>query len=150
VFAISGELGSGKTCFVRGIAAGLGVPRLSVSSPTFAFIHEYKGRLRLAHVDLYRLPSPAASRELGLSDYADDTTVMAVEWSELGDGDLPDDRLDVRFISTGKTVREIRFQAKGSASAALLARLMKRAAQQPGRRRPPRRNHGPSRRARAR
>jgi tRNA threonylcarbamoyladenosine biosynthesis protein TsaE len=146
VFAISGELGTGKTCFVRGIAAGLGVPRRSVSSPTFAFVHEYTGRLRIAHVDLYRLPSPAASRDLGLSDYVDETTVMAVEWPELGDGELPDDRLDVRFISRGKTSREIRFQANGTASAALLTRLMKRAAEQAGRR-PLSRRHGGSRRA---
>jgi tRNA threonylcarbamoyladenosine biosynthesis protein TsaE len=75
-----GELGAGKTAFVRGLAEGLGVDPDAVSSPTFALVQEYRGRLPLVHVDLYRL-SPAEVPDLGLESLATDG-VLAVEWAE--------------------------------------------------------------------
>jgi tRNA threonylcarbamoyladenosine biosynthesis protein TsaE len=78
VIALYGDLGTGKTVLVRGIAGGLGAPMRMVSSPTFVLIHEYQGRLRLAHVDLYRLEDPSELLHLGLDDYLDGQNVLAV------------------------------------------------------------------------
>jgi tRNA threonylcarbamoyladenosine biosynthesis protein TsaE len=75
-----GELGAGKTAFVRGLATGLGVDPDDVSSPTFTLVQEYRGRLPLYHVDLYRLAS-AEVDDLGLDALAADG-VLAIEWAE--------------------------------------------------------------------
>ena len=77
-----GDLGAGKTAFVRGLAEGLGIDPGEVSSPTFTIVQEYRGpRLTLQHVDLYRL-SPAAVSDLALDDLLDGATIMAIEWAE--------------------------------------------------------------------
>ena len=77
-----GDLGAGKTAFVRGIAEGMGLDPDAVSSPTFTIVQEYRGaRLTLQHVDLYRL-SPAEIADLGLDDLLDGRSVMAIEWAE--------------------------------------------------------------------
>jgi len=75
-----GELGAGKTAFVRGLAAGLGIDPDEVSSPTFTLVQEYRGRLPLYHVDLYRL-GPGEVDDLGLDALAADG-VLAIEWAE--------------------------------------------------------------------
>ncbi len=79
VVLLEGELGAGKTAFVRGLAVGLGAPEEEVSSPTFTLIQEYHGRLPLLHADLYRL-SGAEADELGLEELGGDG-VVAVEWA---------------------------------------------------------------------
>jgi tRNA threonylcarbamoyladenosine biosynthesis protein TsaE len=76
-----GSLGAGKTAFVRGMAAGLGAAGGDVSSPTFTLIQEYAGRLRLYHVDLYRLAGEEAD-DLGLEELESSGGVVAVEWAE--------------------------------------------------------------------
>lgn len=84
VLALVGELGAGKTCFVRGLARGLGV-RDDVSSPTYALVHEYEGArgLTLVHADLYRLGGVAEARSLGLEDWLGRAgTVVVVEWAD--------------------------------------------------------------------
>lgn len=78
---LRGDLGAGKTAFVRGMAAGLGANPDDVSSPTFVLIQQYKGRIPLVHVDLYRLESGAAVDDLGLEEMASGT-VVAIEWAE--------------------------------------------------------------------
>ena len=82
VVLLEGDLGAGKTAFVRGMAEGLGIDPAEVSSPTFTIVQEYRGpRLTLQHVDLYRL-APAEVADLALEDLIDTRTVMAIEWPE--------------------------------------------------------------------
>jgi tRNA threonylcarbamoyladenosine biosynthesis protein TsaE len=128
VVALYGELGSGKTALVRGLAAGLGAPRQAVSSPTFVLIHEYHGRLRLAHADLYRIESATELPHIGLSDYEDGRTVLAIEWADKAGRELPGDRLDVHLRHQGPTTREIVLRPNGPQARRLLA-LVRR---QPG------------------
>lgn len=82
VVLLSGHLGAGKTVFVRGLAAGLGIDPDEVSSPTFTLVHEYRGgRLTLYHADLYRLEK-AATDDLGLEEMGAADGVLAIEWPD--------------------------------------------------------------------
>jgi tRNA threonylcarbamoyladenosine biosynthesis protein TsaE len=121
--ALSGTLGAGKTALVRGIAAGLGAPAEAVSSPTFVLLHEYRGRLRLAHLDLYRVDSLQDAESIGLNDYLSGSTVVAVEWADKAPVLLPDDRLEMELRHRTVQSRSIQFTATGPLSAALLARI---------------------------
>jgi tRNA threonylcarbamoyladenosine biosynthesis protein TsaE len=80
VVLLEGELGAGKTAFVRGLAVGLGAPEDEVSSPTFTLIQEYHGRVPFLHADLYRI-SGAEAEDLGLDELGGDG-VVAIEWAE--------------------------------------------------------------------
>ena len=79
VVLLEGELGAGKTAFVRGLAIGLGAPEDEVSSPTFTLVQEYRGRMPFLHADLYRV-SGAEADELGLDELGRDG-VVAIEWA---------------------------------------------------------------------
>jgi len=81
VLALHGDLGSGKTCFVQGLAEGLGVEDV-VSSPTYLILHEYEGRIPLNHMDLYRLKSPGEVLAFGFEEYLEAAGVLAIEWPE--------------------------------------------------------------------
>ena len=82
VLALCGDLGAGKTHFVKGLAAGLGVAA-SVTSPTFTLIHEYPaGRLPLYHLDFYRLESEDDALRIGFEEYLDAGGVLAIEWAD--------------------------------------------------------------------
>ncbi|MDE3226227.1 MAG: tRNA (adenosine(37)-N6)-threonylcarbamoyltransferase complex ATPase subunit type 1 TsaE [Nitrospirota bacterium] len=126
MLALYGEMGSGKTVFVRGLAVGLGAPARAVSSPTFVLVHEYPGRLLLIHADLYRLEQEADLRHLGLSDYQDGSAVLAIEWADKAGAELPQDRLEIRLEHKTATSRSIVMQATGPVARACLARLAAR------------------------
>jgi len=82
VVLLSGELGSGKTAFVRGLARGIGVDADEVASPTFVLLTAYPGPLTLHHADLYRLAGDGDDLELGLEELPGPRGVLAVEWAE--------------------------------------------------------------------
>jgi tRNA threonylcarbamoyladenosine biosynthesis protein TsaE len=124
VLALYGELGTGKTAFVRGIAEGLGASQRAVSSPTFVLIHAYHGRLPLIHADLYRIQSHTELQHIGLWDYDDGLTVTAIEWAEKAGSELPADRLEVHLRHHGHNTREIVVTAMGIRSHTLLARAL--------------------------
>lgn len=82
ILLLTGQLGSGKTAFVRGLAAGLGIDPGEVSSPTFTLVHEYRGgRLTLYHADLYRLEK-TTTEDLGLEEKGVTNGVLAIEWPD--------------------------------------------------------------------
>ena len=108
VVLLYGDLGAGKTTFVQGLASGLGVPEEHyVSSPTFALINEYPGKMKLYHVDLYRL-EPEDIEDLGLPELASEG-VMVVEWAERLPFDFPQE-IKVQFEITGDEERTIRIE----------------------------------------
>ncbi len=97
VVVLTGELGAGKTTFVRGLAEGLGASG-PVVSPTFTLAREYRGRLPILHVDLYRLDRVQEVIDLGLEDLAGDDAVIVVEWGDVAAAYLPgEERLEVRI-----------------------------------------------------
>jgi tRNA threonylcarbamoyladenosine biosynthesis protein TsaE len=107
VVLLFGDLGAGKTAFVRGMARGAGASPDEVSSPTFTLVQEYTGTsLTLYHVDLYRLDS-AEIDDLGLEDLVAGDGVVAIEWAERWKG-RPDDAIEVRIEDAGEDLRRIR------------------------------------------
>jgi len=109
--ALTGELGSGKTCFVRGLARGLGIKPERVHSPSFTLINEYPGgRLPLYHVDLYRLDRGDMDT-LGLSEYLDGDGLCAVEWFERLVENPP--HLAVHFTFVAESERRLVAVARG-------------------------------------
>jgi len=96
VLALYGDLGSGKTCFVRGLAAALHLAA-PVTSPTFTLIHEYPSDPPLYHMDLYRLSGPDALDTLGLDDYLDGNGITVIEWAERAGPLLPARTLHIHF-----------------------------------------------------
>lgn len=115
ILALTGELGSGKTTFVQGLAAGLGVEK-RVISPTFILLREYKGeKLSLWHLDLYRLEQNVAKevQELGMEDIWDKKqNVVAVEWAEKIKGTIPKEALWIKFKNLGGDKRKITLSSK--------------------------------------
>lgn len=107
VVALCGELGAGKTQFVKGLAAGLGVTS-EVTSPTFTLIHEYAGgRLPVYHFDFYRLDSAAEAVALGLDEYLEGTGVSVIEWADKFPGLLPAGTRWIHFTHLPDGTREI-------------------------------------------
>ena len=106
VMLLSGNLGAGKTAFVRGLASGLGIDPEDVSSPTFTLVHEYRGgRLTLYHVDLYRLER-IATEDLGLEEMGVADGVLAIEWPDRLAHPLPGTR-EVRIEIVDDNTRRI-------------------------------------------
>ena len=107
VIAFKGDLGSGKTCFTTGLAKGLGYFG-EANSPTFAIVNEYLGgRLPIYHFDMYRIADEDELYSIGFYDYLDENAVLAIEWSENIEKELPDDTVFVIFSNQGENSRLI-------------------------------------------
>jgi tRNA threonylcarbamoyladenosine biosynthesis protein TsaE len=124
IVALNGELGSGKTEFVHGLAQGLEVPaEVPVASPSFTLAHEYPGRVLLVHLDLYRLEDLPAEMLPDLEEYLAGGGVVAVEWARRLAPLLPGDYLEVRLALVSETSRRLTFVGHGPRGRELVARL---------------------------
>lgn len=104
VIALYGGLGAGKTAFVRGLAQGLGTTD-EVSSPTFALVHEYDGRIPIAHFDMYRIHTTEDLYSTGFFDYLESGCILVIEWSENIEPYLPDRVYKIR-VARGESENE--------------------------------------------
>lgn len=120
LIALHGDLGAGKTCFVRGLARGLGIDPGAVSSPTFVIMHEYESKHEpgprvLAHIDAYRLGGGGELESVGWDELVERRdTVIALEWPQRVADVLPIDRLDVTLEHRGDNERLIRMEPRGN------------------------------------
>lgn len=111
VICLDGELGSGKTVFVKGFANALGIEE-TITSPTFNLIKEYEsGEMPLFHMDMYRLDNSAAS--IGISDYFVKNGVSIIEWSDMISEYLPEERLEIKFKIIDENKRVLVLKAYG-------------------------------------
>jgi tRNA threonylcarbamoyladenosine biosynthesis protein TsaE len=115
VVALSGDLGAGKTVFVKGIARGLNVEEM-VTSPTFTIVREYEGRMPLYHFDVYRIGDADEMEDTGYFDYICGEGVVVVEWAEKIKALLPENRIDVTLEKTGDETRNILIKGRGGES----------------------------------
>lgn len=111
VICLNGELGSGKTVFVKGFAKALGINE-TITSPTFSLVKEYtNGEMPLYHMDVYRLDD--SSNDFGFNDYLNENGICIIEWPEIIEDQLPEERLDVRFKVVDDDTRIIVFTPHG-------------------------------------
>ncbi|HXF37251.1 MAG TPA: tRNA (adenosine(37)-N6)-threonylcarbamoyltransferase complex ATPase subunit type 1 TsaE [Actinomycetota bacterium] len=120
--ALTGDLGAGKTTLVQGAARGLGVQD-HVVSPTFTLMREYRGRVPVVHVDVYRLDRVQDVLDLGLEEVVDDAVVF-VEWGDLIEALLPPEHLQVELRAGGDDVRRLVVTATGGTWADRWERLV--------------------------
>jgi tRNA threonylcarbamoyladenosine biosynthesis protein TsaE len=114
VVALVGELGAGKTHFIKGLASGAGVKRSRyITSPSFTLIHEYHGKIPFYHVDLFRLKTEKEAEGLGLEEYIQGGGITAVEWADNIPAHLPEQMLRVHIYYTGENTRSIEIIGKG-------------------------------------
>jgi tRNA threonylcarbamoyladenosine biosynthesis protein TsaE len=120
--ALVGELGAGKTLFVRGAAEGAGAE--PATSPSFALANLYRGgKVILQHLDLYRLSGPAELFALGFDDLVSAPVATLCEWADRAASSLPSDRLEISFAVTGTEERSAHVVARGPRGVELLAAL---------------------------
>lgn len=96
VIALHGDLGAGKTCFTQGLADALGIQQ-DIVSPTYTLVSEYHGRLKLNHIDLYRVRNPNEALNLGIEDYLFPDGVTVIEWAERIASLLPANTMHIRL-----------------------------------------------------
>jgi tRNA threonylcarbamoyladenosine biosynthesis protein TsaE len=121
---LEGELGTGKTCLVQGIAHELGITQYAFS-PSFVLIREYHGKLPLYHIDLYRLDNMAEIDDLGLEEYLYGDGICVIEWAEKGLPVLPQNHLLVKmkYVLTSEMQRTISIYPRGDHYLELLKKL---------------------------
>jgi len=124
IVLLTGELGTGKTCLVQGIAHGLGIEEYAFS-PSFVIVREYHGRLPLYHIDLYRLDDKSEIADLGLEEYLCRDGISVIEWAEKALAMLPQDRLLIRlsYVPGYETQRTISLRSEGQRYSELAKQL---------------------------
>ena len=121
---LTGPLGAGKTHLVKGMAVGNAYDEVPlVTSPTFTLVHEYAGRLRLHHADLYRLTNSNELIALGYEEWCADDSVVVIEWADRFRSALDDEFLWIELRPTGEASRCVSFDAKGEAAIDCLGKL---------------------------
>ena len=124
LIGLVGELGAGKTRLVKGIALGLEVAKSNeVKSPSFVIIREHEGRLRLFHIDAYRLNGPTELWSLGLEELFSQAGMIVIEWVERVADSLPIDRLTIQIDITGPSRRRLRLRCGGRRASEMLGRI---------------------------
>ncbi len=114
VLALTGELGSGKTVFIQGLAQGLDIPdEYYITSPTYTLINEYPGRIILFHVDLYRLNDPSEYEDIGLHEVLESKGVVAIEWANMLPENMLDNHIALDIRISGTDSRDIVLSAQG-------------------------------------
>ncbi|MCA9471031.1 MAG: tRNA (adenosine(37)-N6)-threonylcarbamoyltransferase complex ATPase subunit type 1 TsaE [Nitrospirales bacterium] len=113
IIALRGDLGAGKTVMVRSLAAAVGIDSTLVTSPTFTLIHEYEGRLRVIHADLYRIDTPQELAQIGLHEYFSPSSLTLIEWAERMGDTLPPDYLEIELEHRQPTERKATIRATG-------------------------------------
>ena len=119
IFLLIGDLGAGKTCISQGVLWGLGGKEFA-TSPTFVLVSEYKARLTMHHIDLYRVGSPEDMIELGLEEYLSDDGISVVEWADRAIDFFPSDHLKIFMERVDETTRKLRFTTDISSFTTLL------------------------------
>jgi tRNA threonylcarbamoyladenosine biosynthesis protein TsaE len=115
VVALVGELGVGKTQFIKGLAAGVGIGNPTyVSSPSFTLIHEYPGETPFYHIDLFRLGREKEAEELGLEVYFQGSGITAIEWADKIPSLLPEEILFISIAYVDKNIRSLEITGKGN------------------------------------
>ncbi len=122
VICLNGELGSGKTVFVKGFASSLGIKE-TITSPTFTIVKEYlDGEAPLYHMDVYRLDN--ANNEIGFSDYFNGDGISIIEWADMIEDKLPEERLDINFVVVNEDTRILKFIPHGTKYEELCNRVL--------------------------
>jgi tRNA threonylcarbamoyladenosine biosynthesis protein TsaE len=123
LIGLRGDLGAGKTHFVKGLAAGLDIDPREVTSPTFLLIHELMGRLPLVHMDAYRVSGAEELLEAGAADLIAGDRVVAIEWAERVPDLFCPGSIEVDLLAVDETTRRIEFSSAAEPGLTLLDRL---------------------------
>ncbi len=122
VIFLVGPLGAGKTCLTQGIAWGLDIDEYT-ASPTFVLVREYRGKMPLYHIDLYRLDKIEEVTQLGLDDYLYGNGVCVVEWADKGLSVLPEEHLLIEMQIVSPMKRKLKLIPKGTRYLEMLSKL---------------------------
>ena len=121
IVLMTGQLGAGKTTLTQGLAVGLGIDGYT-KSPSFVLMNEYRGRVPLYHLDLFRIETPEEVWDLGIEEYISGAGVVAVEWADRARAAFPEDAVEVEIEVTGEDRRRIAVRATGGPGVEAVAR----------------------------
>lgn len=125
IICLSGDLGAGKTTFVKGIARGLDIDEKTVNSPTFVIMNVYEGRLPLYHFDFYRLEKPEEIAGVGYDEFLYGNGVAVIEWSERFGTLMPPENLGIHLFHASEQSRVLKFTAHSKRYSDLFENLRK-------------------------